>query len=257
MRREISLIVASLALVGCGEGTTPAIVPKPATAPAAQAGYLTPPAVATATVRSGQVVLTGSAPAKSRVRLATPQGQAIFADTDDKGAWALVLPAVAEPRIFGLSATTTAQRTAQGEGYLLITATGEATLLRAGAGAVRIGRQGRSGVDAVDFDRDGGAVVSGRAPANAALSVHVDGDRMAEGRADADGRYAISLPRPISAGSHQIDVFGDAAENSVTIDAGPAAPISNGPFHSAPVAGGLRIDWMTPGGGVQSTLLLE
>ncbi len=256
MRRFAALIVAIVPLAGCGEGTAPAIVTKPAPAATSQVGYLTPPTVVSARVGGGQIALTGAAPAGARVRLATPQGEAVFADADAKGAWSLALPLAAEGRIYGLSATA-GPRTVQGEGYLLLTPTGEAVLLRAGAGAVRVGRQGRSGVDAVDFDREGGAVVSGRAPAGADLRIHIDGDQTAEGRADAQGRYAVALPQPISAGGHKIDVFGDAAENSVSIDAAAAAPISSGPFRAAAVPGALRIDWMTPGGGVQSTLLLE
>jgi hypothetical protein len=256
VRRFVSPIAAILTLAGCGDGAAPAIAPKAAAPAQVAAGYLAPPAVTSAGARDGRILLAGTAPANAKVRLATPQGDALFAQADAKGGWSLALPASTEARIFGLSAAA-GPRTAQGEGYLLLTAAGEAVLLRAGAGAVRIGRQGLSGVDAVDFDREGGAVISGRAPANAPLSIHIDGDKTAEGRADAEGRYAIVLPQPIAGGRHQIDVFGDAAENSVTIDAGPAAPISNGPFRSAAVAGGLRVDWMTPGGGVQSTLLLE
>jgi hypothetical protein len=255
VRPLAALIVATL-LSGCGEATPSALAPAEAPSAGGQAGYLTPPAVVTSRLEGAGIALSGTAPPKSRVRLATPQGEALFAEADGKGAWRLTVPSAGEARIFGLSATT-GERTAQGEGYLLLTAAGEAVLLRAGAGALRIGRGGASRVDAVDFDRDGRAVVSGRAPANAELRIHVDGGQTAEGRADAQGRYAISLPEPIAAGPHQIDVFGDAAENSIAIDARPAAPISNGPFRSAAVPGGLRVDWMTPGGGLQSTLLLE
>lgn len=253
--RPLAALVLPLALAACGETPTAALGPASA-APPVETGYVAPPAVTAATVRDGRVRLSGTAPAKAKVRLATPQGEALFAEADGKGAWSLLLPAAGEARIFGLSAAWDG-RTAQGEGYLLVTAAGEPVLLRAGAGALRLRRDGPSGVDAVDFDRDGGAVVSGRAPANAELRLHIDGDQTAEGRADAQGRYAIAVPQPLESGAHQLDVFGDAAENSITIDAAPAAPISEGPFRIAAVPGALRVDWMTPGGGVQSTLLLE
>ena len=55
----------------------------------------------------------------------------------------------------------------------------------------------------------------------------------------------------------QIDVFGDATENPVEVDATPAPALASGPFRAAAAAGGLRVDWMTPGGGVQSTILLK
>ncbi len=258
MFRAPFLIIAALLvpLAGCGEGTPPVIVPGTAPQAPAETAYLTPPAVTAARLERTRLVLSGAAPAGARVRLATPAGDAVFADADAKGAWQVTLPASAAARIYGISSTT-GSRTAQGEGYLLLTPQGEPVLLRAGAGALRMGSRGQHGLDAVDFDREGGAVVSGRAPAGAALSVHIDGRQTADGRADSTGRYAISLTQPLPPGPHQVDVFGDATENTVTVDATSAPPLADGPFRAVSVESGLRVDWMTPGGGAQSTLLLK
>ena len=243
-------------MAACGEGAAP-IAPVAKT-PGAQPdpGYFTAPRVTNARTEGSRLRLTGQAPANSKVRLATPEGEAVFADADSKGAWSLALPASDQARIFGLSASM-GDRAVQGEGYVLITPSGEPVLLRAGGGALRLGA-GASGVDAVDFDREGGAVVSGRAPAGAALSIHIDGRKFGEGRAGQYGRYALALTQqPLTPGAHQIDVFGDATENPVMVDASPAPALSEGPFRAASVAAGLRIDWMTPGGGAQSTILLN
>lgn len=258
MFRAPFLIFASLLalLAGCGEGTPPVIVPGTAPQAPPEAAYVTPPAVTAARVQGSSLLLSGTAPAGARVRLATPAGEAIFANADPKGVWRVTLPASPEARIYGISAAS-GPRTAQGEGYLLLTPQGEPVLLRAGAGALRIGPRGQNGLDAVDFDREGGAVVSGRAPAGAALSVHIDGRQTADGRADSAGRYAIALTQPLPPGAHQVDVFGDATENSVTVDATSAPPLASGPFRAVQVGSGLRVDWMTPGGGAQSTLLLK
>jgi hypothetical protein len=35
------------------------------------------------------------------------------------------------------------------------------------------------------------------------------------------------------------------------------APLASGPMRSQLTEGGVRIDWLTPGGGLQSTLLLD
>jgi len=35
------------------------------------------------------------------------------------------------------------------------------------------------------------------------------------------------------------------------------APISGLPFHATRLAGSWRIDWLTPGGGVQCTIILD
>lgn len=249
------LLVLTLA-AGCGEGAAP-LAPAPKT-PGAQPdpGYYIAPKVSEIRAESDRLGLIGQAPPNSRVRLAAPEGQAMFATANAKGIWSLALPASAQARIYGLSAIVE-DRTIQSEGYLLITPAGEPVLLRAGAGALRKGA-GASGVDAVDFDREGGAVVSGRAPAGAALSIHIDGRKFGEGRAGEDGRYALALTQqPLTPGSHQIDVFGDATENPVTVDASAAPALSDGPFRAASVEAGLRVDWMTPGGGAQSTILLK
>lgn len=251
-------IALLLTLAACGQGAAPVAGQSNRAGPGqGDPGYLPPPAVIASEPVADGARLLGQAPAGSRVRLATPDGKASFADADAKGAWTLTLPASQTARIYGLSSTQ-GGRTVQAEGYLLVTPTGEAVLLRAGAGALRIGRSGKNGLDAVDFDREGGAVISGRAPAGTALSILIDGRKFAEGRADSKGRYALSMTQqPLAPGSRQVDVFGDATENPVVIDATPAAPLSDGPFRAQPVAAGLRIDWMTPGGGAQSTILLK
>lgn len=245
-----------LGLAACGEGAPPVAAPTKGPGGQADAGYLAPPHVTAARLDGETLRLSGEAPAGSRVRLATPEGQALFAEVDSKGTWRLAVPRSAQPRIFGLSATA-GGRLVQSEGYLLLTPEGEAALLRAGAGALRVGRAGKNDIDSVDFDREGGAVVSGRAPAGAALSLHVDGRKVAEGRADAKGRYVLAMTQPLELGSRQVDVFGDATENPVMVEATPAAALSSGPFRASAVAAGLRVDWMTPGGGVQSTILLK
>lgn len=251
------LAALALGLVACGQDPAPKASPAASSAPAqADTGYLEPPLVAEVRLAGDELRLSGSAPASSRVRLATPQGEALFAEADTKGVWRLTIPRGAQPQIYGLSAASDG-RTVQSEGYLLLTPDGEAALLRAGTGALRVGRAGKNDLDAIDFDREGGAVVSGRAPAGAALSVHVDGRKLAEGRADARGRYVLALTQQLEPGRRQVDVFGDATENPVEVEATPAPPLSSGPFRAAAVPAGLRVDWMTPGGGVQSTILLK
>ena len=253
----LPLLLALPLIASCGEGAAPLAPPVKTPGAEADPGYLAPPAPVSARLEGPEVMLVGRAPAGSRVRLATPEGEARFAEADAQGAWRLALPTSTQARIFGLSAVI-GKRTVQSEGYLLLTPRGEAVLLRAGAGALRLGGGGSQGVDAVDFDREGGAVVSGRAPAGAALSIHIDGRKFGEGRADSQGRYALALTQqPLSPGARQIDVFGDATENPVVVDATPAPQLSEGPFRAADVAAGLRVDWMTPGGGAQSTILLK
>ena len=45
--------------------------------------------------------------------------------------------------------------------------------------------------------------------------------------------------------------------DEVTVRTTPAQPLAQGPLRSQFTPAGLRVDWMTPGGGVQSTLLIH
>ena len=203
----------------------------------------------------GEILLTGSAPAGGQVRLATPAGQAISATADAAGGWTLRLPLGGPPQVYGLSTESDGRRV-QGQGYLLVAGDGKAALLRSGVGAVRLDRVAGPAITAFDFDREGAAVVSGAAPPGSVLSLRIDGRQLAEGSADAAGRFHLALPSPITRGSHRLQVVGDGFGLEARVEVSPAGALTPGPFRGRTTAGGVRADWMTPGGGVQTTLLL-
>ncbi|THD59394.1 hypothetical protein [Phenylobacterium sp.] len=253
-------LCAALAVAGCNG--------KPPTAGAASGGEsagdsaqesdLAPPRVELVQGGIGGVTLLGSAPAGGEVRLAQPTGQALLASVDTQGRWAIAVPPANEPRIFGLSVAVRGRR-AQAEGYVLVTPTGQAALLRAGTSAVRLDSLPQPGLRAVDFDRGGGMEVSAVVPAGATVVVRLDGHQAAEGRADAAGRYRVSLggSTGVKPGLHQVQLYGDGFTDQVAVQISPAQPLAQGPLHSQLTPVGLRVDWMTPGGGVQSTLLVH
>lgn len=252
----VVLIVAALGLVACGARPPAVNAEREAAAP--EAGNLAPPRIDAVRLGPSGVILSGAAPAGGKVRLATPAGQAMFATADPHGRWTIALPGAADPRIFGLSASERG-RQIQAEGYLLVTPQGQAALLRAGAAALRIDAPARPGLRAIDFDRGGGVEVSTQVAPGATVIVRLDGRQAAEGRADAAGRYVASLgsQSPIRAGAHQLQIAGDGFADQVTAQLSPAAPLADGPVRSQLTPAGLRVDWMTPGGGVQSTLLVH
>jgi hypothetical protein len=247
---QITALAATIGLAGCG--APPARQPDGRTAPS-DTGYLTPPSVAAVTRQGDALLIAGQAPPGAAVRLAAPGGSVNVAKADGHGRWSLSLAAGVEPRIFGLSMIADG-RQVQAEGYVLTTPGGAAALLRAGAGAVRLDPQPTAKVGAIDFDRDGEAVISGTAPANAALSVQIDGRQTADARADGSGRYSVNLPQ-LSPGAHRFEVLGDGFDSAVTVQVSPPAPLADGPLRSQFIPNGLRADWLTPGGGVQSTLI--
>jgi hypothetical protein len=223
---------------------------------APQAGYLKPPSVVS-TVREGNAVaLSGQAEPLASVRLGAPTGEALVGKADAAGAWRLVTPLAAEPRLYGLSMTI-AERTVQAQGYLMIKPDGGAVLLRAGAGAEVMGQTSPSPrILAIDYDRGGGGVVSGVGTPGAGLGVRVDRSTRGEGKVGADGRFSISLDQPLATGMRTIQVAGEGGEQQVVVDISPPTPPNAGPAASTLTAAGWRVDWMTPGGGLQTTQLM-
>jgi hypothetical protein len=242
-------------LAGCGAPAQPDKVEDPDKAPA-DAGYLAAPALLTAAPAGERVRLEGLAQPGARIRLAPPAGEAYIAGAGRDGRWRLEVPAAPQARIFGLSSDTEGRRL-QAQGYVLVTETGAAALLRAGAGAQVLTSIAPPRLLAVDFDHEGAAVVSGTAPPQSAVSVRIDGRPGPLGRADAAGRFSLALAQPLVAGAHQVQILGDSFARSATVDATPATPLGGGPFRATRSPLGLRADWMTPGGGLQSTWILN
>lgn len=242
-----------LALAAC-DGAGPTAAPVQPHREGLEAGYVAPPHVTSLEPSGAQVLLVGEGAPGAVVRLATPQGDAVEAKVDATGHWRLGAPARPQAAIFGLSQVVSG-RTVQSQGYMLITPDGRGVLLRAGAGAVLLGDRPETGLTTFDIDRDGGAVVSGRGPAGGSVSARVDGRKLGEGRIDPDGRFALALSGPVAPGLHSVKVFGDSVDAGLAFEVSPAAPLTDGPFRATAVPAGLRVDWMTPGGGVQTTFV--
>jgi hypothetical protein len=202
-------------------------------------------------------MLEGRAMPSSRVRLASPAGAIVETTADGSGAWTAALGPVSEPTLYGLSAETGGRRV-QAEGYVAVMpGAPTVALLRAGAGASIVDGAGPGlRLEAVDFDAAGSAVLSGRARANSPLRVVVDGAVLMEGHGGADGRFSLALPKPLPFGLRRIQVLGPGETTGAEVLLAPPAPPADSPYHAEVDGLGWRIDWITPGGGPQTTLLL-
>ncbi|MBV8684455.1 MAG: hypothetical protein JO111_16380, partial [Caulobacteraceae bacterium] len=203
----IALTLALAILVGCspvGPVRPPSASAKGPSAEG-EAAYGRPPVVTTAAIAwTGRVRLEGAADPDSRVRLATPAGQALFADVGADGRWRLSIPETNGVRLFGLSMAKD-HRVVQAESYLAVVPAALAVQLRSGAGAVVLGAGvPRLAVTALDVDRKGGAVLSGRAAPGAMVDLLVDGAPRGRAMADAAGRYAMDLDEPLQPGNHEL-----------------------------------------------------
>ncbi|HKR90490.1 MAG TPA: hypothetical protein VJS38_20155, partial [Phenylobacterium sp.] len=172
---------------------------------------------------------------------------------DGDGRWRLQTPTQGQARVFGLSAVNGGRRV-QAQGYLLVGPRGQTALLRAGASALRLDRPSGSRIASVDFDSEGGVLLSGWAAAGTDVAIRLDGRLAGDARTDEDGRFVYAWPR-LSRGPHRVEATGVAFTDEIAFDITPAAPLVGGPLHSQLTPQGFRADWLTPGGGVQSTIL--
>jgi hypothetical protein len=253
----LAAAVAAAALGGCSR-------PSPAQTATGRnasppADYLSPPEVVRV-VRDtgGAVALSGTGSAGAVVRLSSPDGSAMRTAVDRTGAWSLTLPAAGAPRLFSLSQVG-GGRLVRARGYLaVLPAPGPAAMvLRPATAAAPIASGGTLSVSAIDFDASGAAVVSGRARPNQTVRLMLDGSEAGEDRADAAGRFDVSLPQALKHGPHVLTAAVAGLRASATLTAASPAPIPAGAFAASRLDGAWRIDWITPGGGVQSTVVFD
>lgn len=160
-------------------------------------------------------------------------------------------------RLFGLSMAKD-HRVVQAESYLAVVPAALAVQLRSGAGAVVLGAGApRLAVTALDVDRKGGAVLSGRAAPGAMIDVLVDGEPHGRAMADAAGRYTMDLDEPLQPGDHELTASSGSSQVMVDASLSQLPQLAQGPFAADRAEGAWRIVWVTPGGGVQTTLVFQ
>jgi hypothetical protein len=253
----LAVAAVAAAVSGCSRpGPAQAATPASASPPA---GYLPPPEILTVVRRpDNTAALSGTAGAGADVRLASPDGSALRAAADGAGGWSLTVPAARAPRLYSLSEMS-GGRLVRARGYLAIlpTPAPEAVMLRPTTAAAPIGGGPRLSVSAIDFDGSGAAVVSGRSRPGETVRLRLDGKDVGEDRADPAGVFSVALPQALKPGPHMLTAIVNGLHASATLVAEPPAPIPAGPYAASRVAGGWRIDWITPGGGVQSTIVFD
>ena len=244
------------ALMACHASAPPTV--KAASGTTTQSsGYQAPPdLVSVGVAPDGWIEVSGVATPGVAVRLATPTGAASFAAAESGGRWRMRIPSSPEPRLFGLSMSA-AGRVVQAIGYLFIAPDGQTARLRAGGGSEVIERPA-GGLRAlvIDYDTQRAATLSGRAPTGVMLSLRVDGVERGQATAGPDGRFVMPLNQPLSSGNHHFDLVGADKEVEMQATIGAPVRLTNAPFFAMRSGAGWRVDWLTPGGGEQTTLIL-
>ncbi|HTX50419.1 MAG TPA: hypothetical protein VME40_13620, partial [Caulobacteraceae bacterium] len=218
--------------------------------------YPTPPELTGVAKVAGGLQLSGVAMPNLAVRLATPSGAAGLTNADADGRWRFVVPASGSPRLFSLSMAE-GGRVVQAAGYLFVAPGGVATKLRAGGGSALLdGGASLPSLQTLDYDDKGAATLAGRAGPGETLSLRVDGVERAQGQASADGRFVLALNMPLTDGDHDFDLASPTGEVEVHASINRLTPLGTSLFAATPVGGGWRVDWLTPGGGEQTTVIL-
>jgi hypothetical protein len=256
-RAVIGLVLALAGvLAACGDRRG-ATAQRPTGSPAEGEAAYRPPPVANFSQRlaGGMILVGGSADPGTHVRLSSPDGMITPASESGPGAWRARLPPSQTVRLFGLAAVDHG-RTVQSEGYLAVTPGGSSAQLRAGAGARVIAPRGVLRILAIDFDRKGGVVMSGAGSPGETVSIVADAVPRGRVQVDADGRFTFPFDEPLSLASHSFEAQDRQTRSQASVTLAPPAPITVGPYRAVRESGGWRIDWLTPGGGAQATLLL-
>lgn len=249
--------LALLLLAACGR---PAGAYHSSQASADQAaGYAAPPLVLSAQRVGDQVVIDGHADPDARLRLQAPQGQAFGGTAGADGGWSMPAPMNGAPAVYAVGEEQ-GDQILRAEGYVAAFPLGRpAALLRAGAGSLALGGPPQAlAIGAVDYDQAGWAFVSGQAPVGASLRLQVDGAAPTEVKADAHGRFSLGFkPAELPPGAHRLLLMSPTRSATAAIVIAPAGPISGAAFQARREGAAWRVDWSTPGGGVQTSLILD
>jgi len=248
----------ALCVVASACGRTAPTHEAAAPAPSPLTAYLAPPQLIRADRRPAAVLISGAGAPGATIRLASPNGSVIAGEVDRAGGWRLSAPVGQTPRLYSLSETI-GGRQVRATGYLaVLPAPGPAAVtLHPAAAASMAPTDPERGLASLDYDAAGAAVAGGRASAGENVKLLLDGKDAGEDRADSKGAFSAVLSKSLGPGGHVIVASGERLQAEAKFTAARPIRIATPPFDSQRLAGAWRIDWLTPGGGVQSTVLFD
>jgi hypothetical protein len=253
--RAMLLAAAVCAVAGCaGAGNEAAA--NTAAAASGEQGFRPAPKLTDAKRAADGVTLIGQASPGAAVRLENATGGAQFATADAQGVWRITIGASGEARLYSL-AMSDQGRISPATGYLFVMPDGAVARLVAGGGSLMLTPDAPARVSlALDYDNRAAATLSGADAPAAAQSLRVDGVERGQSVADPQGRFVLPLNQPLTPGAHDFDL--GSGKGELRFSAAISAPAQlRGPFAAQPISGGWRADWITPGGGEQTTLVFE
>ncbi|HRH19243.1 MAG TPA: hypothetical protein PLE81_01245 [Brevundimonas sp.] len=243
------MVMVGLVLAGCAPDAAPTDVSSDAPA------YTAPPvADSVAVAAPGQLTVSGRAGPDERVRVIQMDGTAHGGTADANGTFSIAMPAGSgTDLLFNLSVERAGQSVSS-DGWLFSPANvpSRSVMLRIGGASLPVGPAPLLAV--VDMDAGGGVALAGRSTPGARVRVSLDGQDRGAAQADESGLWFTVLSSTVSAGPHQITVNdgGDRVDRRVDLQPQRAS----GPLEVAHLEDAVRIAWVLPGGGNQTTWIL-
>ena len=245
--RATALVVlcTSLILTACSREDRPA--PRPADVE--RSNWMVPPRLDAADFSGDGVVVSGHAEPNRRVVLSDQTGLAAAASADAQGAFSIRLAARSGLSLWRIDMASGAEEARTGQWLAVSTTDRTVVVLRAGASARPVGPAGL--LATADYD-GGGLLVAGRASPGQQVQVALNEGLVRTALADESGWYEARFPA-VGPGAHRL-----RAQSATTLHEVPlvlTAP--SGALDFAREPAGLRIDWSPPGGGAQSTWIVQ
>lgn len=246
-----ALVGASLGLAACQPA---AKAEKDGPAALLEAGYSPTPVITSVTSEaSDSLLISGQARPDGRVRFLYGQQRAVGVTADSKGHFVAELPVNPQGSVFDVSMEDSG-RLMHAEGRLFVPPgqPSKAVMMRPGSPSLPVAAT--PGIFAVDYDAAGALAIAGRVAPKTHVRLTIDGVGI-DRTSDAGGYFTavmqIAAPgdsaMPIAL---SVDAGGSVWQRNVTVTRAAA-----GSDQVTPIAEGWRVDWVLPGGGMQTTLV--
>lgn len=253
MKKKLQILLAGCcALAGCHPAPKPPAA-DPDTAMQA-AGYARAPVIRGVTAGGGGTfVIAGDARPDGRVRVQYQGSRAIGVTADSDGHFKAAVPSGG---IYDVSMEDSG-RLMHAEGRLFVPQDhpDKAVLLRAGASSLPLDNMAAT-VATFDYDNSGGAAVSGKVTPKTQVDLVMGGEIRGRAVSDDQGQYSLTtqIPPPGSGpAALAITIQAGKISANKTVPVSPSDP--SGGDRTTAIDGGWRVDWLLPGGGMQSTLV--
>lgn len=222
-------------------------------------GYASAPRITSVSAGApGRVMLGGEAQPGSRVRVqyGAGGGQAIGSTADSKGRYRVDLPTTPVGGLYDVSTVENGGREMHADGRLFVPpdVQDRAVLLRTGAPSLSIGGP-QAPLSVVDFDGAGALIISGRVAPATEVEVSVDGGPPATVQSGPDGIYHVKGQVSSPERGAQIVLNVHAGSTDVGRTLLFTVPDADRGDQMSRVDGGWRVDWVLPGGGMQSAIV--